>query len=139
MMESNRPLNIVLIEDSKSDADLTREILKDTGFEHRLTWLSDGEKALQYFETDQAVDFILLDLNLPRLNGHRVMEILKERGILRETPVMILTGSTSPIDMDRVKENGAVCYLIKPMTVEEMEQMTKVFKELFLGKRSGDC
>jgi CheY-like chemotaxis protein len=139
MMAPNGPLNIVLIEDNKSDANITREILNDTGIEHRFIWLSDGEKAMQYFESDNAVDFILLDLNLPKVSGHRLMEFLKERGFLSETPLIILTGSTSPYDMANAKENGVVCYLIKPMTLEEMEQMTRTLREILLGQRSCNC
>ncbi len=131
----NEPLRIVLIEDSRSDAHLIEEVLKDTGIEHQLVWLSDGEKALEYLETNVA-DFILLDLKLPMFSGHQLLDMLKNRGIVDRTPVIILTGSSSPDDRELAKENGVVCYLIKPMNLEEMEQMTGMLKEILLGERT---
>jgi chemotaxis family two-component system response regulator Rcp1 len=134
----SEPLQIILIEDNKSDAHLIEEVLKDTGIEHRLIWLSDGEKALQYFETNSA-DFILLDLKLPMFSGHQLLDQLKKNGIVGRTPVVILTGSSSPDDRELAKEKGVVCYLVKPMTIEEMDRMTTTLKYILLGERSCDC
>ncbi len=139
MSASSEPLNIALIEDSEGDADLIQEILKETGLKHRLTWLSDGEKAVQYFEAGNEVDFILLDLNLPRFSGHQLLDFFKKRSIMSKTTVVVLTGSSSPIDKKKAKENGVVCYLIKPMTVEEMDKMAIILKEIFLGEKSCNC
>jgi CheY-like chemotaxis protein len=133
------PIKLALVEDSKSDARLIMEMLDDTGLEYNVAWLSDGEQALHYFEANASVDFILLDLNIPKINGHQLMGLLKERGVLRATPVIVMTGSNSPDDMMKAKENGVVCYLIKPMTVEEMDRMAVTLKEIFLYERSCDC
>jgi len=131
MNPKSEPLQIVLVEDNKGDVDLTREMLNATGIEHQLTWLCDGEKALRYFEMNESVDFILLDLNLPRFGGHRLMEIIHERGLVKDIPVITLTGSCSPEDRDRAFKNGVTSYLIKPMNIQEMDRISETLRELF--------
>ncbi len=131
----NEPLRLVLIEDNRSDAHLIQEILTDTGLEYELVWLSNGETALEYLGSNSA-DFILLDLKLPLFSGHQLLDLIEERGIVGRTPVIILTGSSSPEDREIAKKNGVVCYLVKPMTVEEMEQLAVTLKEILLGERT---
>ncbi len=81
------------------------------------------------------MDLILLDLNLPKITGHSLMNILKESGTYRNTPLIVRSGSSSPDDVAKAKDSGMVWYLVKPMTVEEMEQLAATLKEIFLGER----
>lgn len=134
-MNDRSPM-VLLIEDNKSDALLIQEMMRDTGIKHRLTWLNDGEKAVRYFEAGNAADIIILDLNLPKFSGHQMMDFFKEQDISSKMPVVILTGSTSPLDLETAKDKGVVSYLIKPMTIEEMKQVTATFKDILLGERS---
>lgn len=122
-------LRIVLIEDSRSDADIIREMLNDTSIEHQLTWLSDGEKAMEYFNNGGSADFILLDLNLPRVHGHQLLDFLKEKGV-HEDKVIIVSGSNSPEDIERTKQKGVACYIVKPMGIEEMERTADELKKI---------
>jgi CheY-like chemotaxis protein len=132
----NEHLRILLVEDNLADAELIEELIKDTGVSYDLTWLKDGQKAIDFFVSGGATDLILLDLNIPKASGHEVLSFLRERDIPSSIPVIILTGSTYPKDMERSKEKGVVHYLIKPMTIEEMEQVTRTLREILLGRYS---
>ncbi len=133
------PLRILLVEDNRADAELIEELIKDTGVPYRLTWLNNGQKAINFFSSGEVADLILLDLNIPRASGHDVLSFLKGKSIPLNIPVVIMTGSTYPADLERTKANGVVCYLIKPMTLVEMELTTKMLKEIMLGQRSCNC
>lgn len=133
------PIQILLIEDNQGDADIIKELLIDTGIAHSLTWLDNGEKAIEFFNEGRETDLVILDIKLPRVSGHEIVEFLRRRGISTTIPVIVLTGSNSPVDQESAKQNGVVCYLIKPMTIEEMEKMTITLMEILLGRRSCNC
>jgi CheY-like chemotaxis protein len=133
------PLRVLLIEDNRGDADLTRELIKDTGIVHEIIWVDDGEKAIEFFQGGENVDLIIVDLKLPRVSGHEIMKFLRGQDNYATTPAVILTGSDSPSDQEIARKNGVVCYLIKPMTLWEMERTTSALKEILLGQRSCGC
>ncbi len=135
----NEGHRILLIEDNRPDADIIRELIKDTGIVHELIWLDNGEKAIKFFDDGEQANLIIIDLNLPRVSGHEVLEFLKARGISKTTPVIVLTGSDSTLDKEKARKNNVVCYLIKPMTAEEMEGTTETLREIMLGQRSCNC
>ena len=122
--------HILLIEDNRSDAHVIQELIADTGLDSRVTWLCNGEKAINYFDDGNTAGLIILDLNLPRVNGHAVMAYLNENG--KDIPVLVMTGSSSPRDIERAQAAGAVCYIIKPMTIGEMDETTAVLKKMIV-------
>jgi CheY-like chemotaxis protein len=130
---------ILLVEDNEGDAGLLREVLNNTGIEHELTVLEDGEKAIRFFEKGGHPDLVVLDLKLPKLNGHQVMQFLRERGLCGDLKVIIMTGSDSPSDREQARRNGVTCYMVKPMTVLEMDHTTEAIKNILLGIRSCNC
>lgn len=130
---------LVLIEDNRSDANLIEEMLGETGLEHELIWLHDGEEAIKFFKDGGRADLILLDLNVPRFNGHEVMRFLNEEGLCQGTPVVIMTGSTSPTDQAKAREEGAIFYLVKPMTMEEIDRTVGSLKKIMLDLPNSSC
>jgi CheY-like chemotaxis protein len=130
---------ILLVEDNEGDARLLREILTNTGIEHELTVLEDGEKAIRFFEKGSHPDLVVLDLKLPKVNGHQIMQFLRERGLCANLKVIIMTGSDSPSDREQARRNGVTCYMVKPMTILEMDRTTEAIKSVLLGIRSCDC
>ena len=126
-------LRILIVEDSRSDVQLIREMILDTGIKHEVQWLSDGEKAMRYFLEGNSADLILLDLNIPKIDGYSVLSFLAERGISIVTPVVVMTGSNNPSDIARAKEKGASAYIIKPMTIEEIDRTTETLKRILSG------
>jgi CheY-like chemotaxis protein len=131
------PLQIVLVEDNRSDAHLIEDIITDTKVEHQLTWLRDGEEAIIFFEQGGKADYLILDLNLPKVNGHEVLRYLKAHDGHKKVPVIVMTGSTSPQDLTLVRERGVKCYLVKPMTISEIDQMVVELASLFANPN--DC
>lgn len=113
------PVQILMVEDNPGDVELTRLALEDASFDSQLHVVHDGEQALQFanreapYEHAPAPDLILLDLKLPRLGGHRVLEGLRARGIY--TPVVVLSSSEAPADIAACYRLGANCYIAKPV------------------------
>jgi len=114
--------HILLIEDSKADAKIIERALRETNIDHRLTVIADGRLALDYLvglvnnpnETDVSPDLILLDLNLPGLNGCQVLRRIKDDSELRSIPVVVLTTSIREEDIVQTYKAGANTYICKP-------------------------
>lgn len=128
-------VRVVLVEDNLGDAVLMKEIIDGMGLDCDLRWFHDGEDALDYFAGEGTADFILLDLNLPRMTGHEVMRTLQGRGVLERSSLVVMTGSTLPRDQEQFREVPGARYLIKPMGLEEMEELSAELKRIFLGQQ----
>jgi two-component system, chemotaxis family, response regulator Rcp1 len=101
------PVEILLVEDSPADIALTEEALKESGLQNTLTIVTDGEQAIEYlskrgkYKDAESPDLILLDLNMPKKNGHEVLEVIKDNPKLEEIPVVVLTVSEAEEDIAR--------------------------------------
>lgn len=109
-----REVTILLVEDSQTDRELISEALKDTKLKHRLHLAVDGEEALQFLQSERP-DLILLDLNLPKKSGLDVLKTMKQDPTLRAIPVIILTNSTAPADVESCYASCANAYIRKPL------------------------
>ncbi len=95
-------VHILLVEDNEGDILLTLEALEEAKMKNTISVVKDGEKAIQYVEksgsfTDVITpDLIILDVNLPKLNGHEVLQYLKKNDLYRHIPIIMLTTSSSP-------------------------------------------
>ncbi|GJM21745.1 MAG: response regulator [Planctomycetota bacterium] len=122
-------LHILLIEDDDDQAEICSYHLEQTAVEHRVSRASDGERALELLRKatdDDAAslpDLILLDLNLPRINGHEVLRRIKEHERLRSIPVVVLTSSSSAQDRALAHDNHANSYLVKPMGFDDYGEL----------------
>jgi chemotaxis family two-component system response regulator Rcp1 len=127
------PIEILLVEDSAGDVRLTREALKDAKTVISLNVVSDGAEAMAYLRREQhhaaapRPDLILLDLNLPKKDGRDVLKEIKESDALKSIPVVILTTSASPVDVERSYKLHANCYITKPM---DLQGFTKVVQSI---------
>jgi two-component system, chemotaxis family, response regulator Rcp1 len=117
--------NILLVEDSPGDVRLTREALQEASVTAVLHVVTDGEAALDYLrrngEYAQAIEpsLVLLDLNLPRLDGREVLRIMKSDPILRRIPVVVLTTSSNERDILSVYDVGGNCFVTKPLDYDD--------------------
>jgi chemotaxis family two-component system response regulator Rcp1 len=117
-------IEVLLVEDSPGDVRLTREALKDTKMHISLNVVSDGAEAMAYLRHEKShaeaprPDLILLDLNLPRKDGRDVLKEIKECDALKSIPVVILTTSASPVDVERSYMLHANCYITKPVDLK---------------------
>lgn len=116
-----RPIEILLVEDNPADIRLTREGLKEAKVANVLHALTDGQSALDFLhrrgvhEDAPRPDLILLDLNLPGLDGHAVLSKIKEDKDLCTIPVVILTSSEAESDILRSYQEHANCFISKPV------------------------
>ena len=103
MVDENRPVEILLVEDNPGDERLTREALKEGKVYSNLHWVKDGVEAMQFlrrqgkYASVPRPDIILLDLNLPRMDGRAVLARIKADAGLKTIPTVILTTSEAPL------------------------------------------
>jgi CheY-like chemotaxis protein len=107
-------MHIVLVEDNKGDTYLVQEALDIIGFKDKLTIVEDGETALQLI-SEQQPPLILMDLNLPNLDGIQVTKQLRERGNI--SIIIMLTSSSLPFDISRAYGAGVNTYIVKVNTI----------------------
>ena len=130
---STEKIDILLVEYNPGDARLAIEALKDSKINNTLSVVHDGEKALQYlmkeneFSNVRTPHLILLDLNIPKIDGREVLRIIKEHETLKLIPVVILTTSKAEEDIIRSYELHANCYITKPLG---LDQFLKVIKTI---------
>ena len=114
----SRLLSILLVEDNPGDVRLVRETLSEGGLACRLEVASDGVEALEILRRERDAelpDLILLDLNLPRMNGFELLRVVKEDSRWRSIPVIVLSSSDSEDDVRRAYDLQANCYVTKPL------------------------
>lgn len=116
-----KPIEILLVEDSPTDIELTLEALKDARLKNNVTVIENGVDALAFlrkaapYENAATPDLILLDLNLPRKDGHEVLSEIKADSDLSVIPVVVLTTSAADEDIVKSYKLHANCYIIKPV------------------------
>lgn len=136
---SNESLDILLVEDNPGDVRLVQEAFKSLEQKVELHVATNGEAAIQYFhshlqdDTAPDPDIILLDLNLPRIDGFAVLEILNEE-LIYPPPVIILSSSKSVEDINRCYRAGCSAYLTKPDDISEFASMARAIKEFWYDR-----
>ncbi|MDN4165959.1 response regulator [Cytophagales bacterium LB-30] len=124
-MNQHKPIKILLVEDNEGDILLTTEALEEAKIINSIEVVKDGNAAIVYLE-DPAIplpDLILLDVNLPKKNGHEVLVHIKSTELLRHIPVIMLTTSSSEIDINKAYKQYASCYIVKPVEVGDFMNM----------------
>jgi CheY-like chemotaxis protein len=134
------PIEVLLVEDDPGDVQLTREAFEEHKVRNRLTVVSDGVDALAYLRRDPAVypdavrpDLILLDLNLPRVDGREVLQEIKGDPELRRIPVVVLTTSQADEDIVRSYNLHANAYVTKPVDFERFIAVVRQIDEFFVS------
>ncbi len=137
-------INILLVEDTPSDIRLTQEALKRSGLTYELSVTNDGEEAMQYLEKskkggNKKPDIILLDLNMPRKNGHEVLQEIQADKELETIPVILLTVSKRDEDVMEALKLKMNYYIAKPVSAQNLTSIVKSIYELKEGKHSHDA
>lgn len=133
-----RPVEILLIEDSPSDTELTVEALKEAKVRNNLSIVEDGVQALEFlrrqgkFAGAPRPDLIMLDLNLPRKDGREVLAEIKADESLRTIPVVVLTTSRAEQDVLRAYQLNANCYITKPVDFEQFLSVVRSIEAYWL-------
>ena len=124
---------ILLVEDNRADAILLQEALRAADVSQPVDHVTDGEQALAHLRGDRhAAGPVLLDLNLPRMDGREVLAEVKGDPALREIPVIILTTSSAPKDVELAYERGANAFIRKPLGMDRLVEAAAAIRDFWL-------
>jgi len=115
---------ILLVEDNLADVELTKIAFENQNIRSEIVHCEDGRVALDFLRDNsvEGFSYILLDLNMPRLNGLDLLKICKQDPVLRRLPVIVFTTSASHLDVQQCYENGANAYVLKPVDLEDFDR-----------------
>lgn len=139
MFPTGKRIEILLVEDDPGDTLMIREAFQDNKITNSLKCLTDGEQAMAYLrrqgEYTGAVrpDLILLDLNLPRMDGREVLAEIKEDDDLKAIPVVVLTTSAAEEDILRSYRLHANAYVTKPVDFERFIEVVRQIDQFFVS------
>jgi two-component system, chemotaxis family, response regulator Rcp1 len=137
-MQLPQPIRILMVEDDPGDVRLTREALKSEKMHLMMHDVPNGIEAMRFLRQEGAYadmvrpDLILLDLNMPRMDGREVLAELQNDPKLKRIPVIVLTTSAGEEDILTAYEMNANCYITKPMDWRQFIQVVKLIEEFWL-------
>ena len=138
--DGGTPIEVLLVEDSPGDVRLTQEAFRDANRSVHLHVAFDGVEAMAFLRREGVhgaaprPDLILLDLNLPKMDGREVLAHIKEDDSLKTIPTVILTTSEAEADIVKSYELRANCYLSKPVQLDAFESIVKSINDFWLTK-----
>ncbi len=129
-----RPIEILLVEDNPGDVKLTQMALENAKVINNLHVVNNGKEALEFLFDQKQIkpDIVLLDLNLPIIDGREVLKKIKEDTNLKRTPVVILTSSKAEEDIIKTYDLHANCYITKPIDLEQFLNVIKTIEDFWL-------
>ena len=136
--EVGRPVEFLLVEDNPGDVRLTREALRDSKVRNNLNVLGDGISALSFlrreppYESAPRPDIILLDLNLPKMDGREVLSTIKADPRLKRIPVVVITSSEAEQDILRTYDLHVNCYVTKPVDLDQFIKVVQSIESFWL-------
>lgn len=137
-MDDVREWEILLVEDNPADIRLTQEALRELSIRHRLQVAEDGGAALSYLEgiaaaqTGRLPDLIILDINLPIMNGLEVLAVIKSSDQTRSIPVIVMSSSSAESDIATAYRLNANCYTQKPIEIDGFFEVMKNIRRFWL-------
>jgi two-component system, chemotaxis family, response regulator Rcp1 len=132
------PIEILMVDDSMGDVRLAQEALKEARVGNRLSVVHDGEQAMAFLRKEDGYgdaprpDLVLLDLNMPRMDGREVLAQIKGDPDLRSIPVVVLTTSEAEADIVKAYDLHANAYITKPVDLEAFLDAVRVVEEFWL-------
>ncbi len=139
----NELAHVLIVEDNEDDYEATRRSFLRNHFINPLSWSRSAEEALQVLRSRDAAspehradyrpDLILLDLNMPGMDGRRFLEIVKADERLKSIPVVVLTTSSDTSDIERCYQLGASTYIQKPVSFDGLTQAVRTMKDYWFG------
>ena len=133
-------VNVLLVEDSPGDARLTNEAFREVNHDVRMWAAFDGAEAMAFLQREREPataprpDLILLDLNMPKLDGREVLAQIKADESLKTIPTVVLTTSTAAVDVAISYQLQANCFLNKPIDMFVFEGLVKSINDFWLTK-----
>ncbi|MHA0042044.1 response regulator [Deinococcus sp. PEB2-63] len=131
----SRPFTVLLVEDELADAELFQDLLSEVAADIHVEHVENGQAALELLQRPgaQRPDLIVLDLNMPVMNGHDFLSQAKAVAELRAIPVMVLSTSDHPDDIHRAYDGYASGYVVKPGSYQEYTQVLDTVQAYWRG------
>ncbi len=131
-----KEVHILLIDDNDGDIILTKEALKEARIRNRISVAMDGQEALELLMNCQVADLpdmILLDINLPKVDGLEVLSTIKQNERLKVIPVIMLTTSSAPKDILTSYTNYANCFITKPVDLNRFMEVIRTIEDFWIS------
>ena len=134
-----KEVEILLVEDNRGDVLLTQEALLNWDTKNRISAVGDGEEAIRYLRetvdecSGHLPDLVILDINLPKIDGKEVLSIMKNDPLLKTIPVIMLTTSSADSDVQDAYANHANCYVIKPVDLNKFMEVIRSIEEYWVS------
>lgn len=132
-------VKILLVEDNEGDIFLTKEAFEEAKIKTEITAIKNGRDAVNYilkngeYARARTPDLILLDINMPIMNGHEVLDVIKTHETYKKIPILMLTTSSSQEDIDKAYVNHANGYVTKPLEFESFLKAILKIENFWLG------
>jgi CheY-like chemotaxis protein len=132
-------IHILLVEDNEGDVVLTLEALKEAKLKNKISVVRDGEEAMEFlyregrYAHEDIPQLILLDINLPKMDGKEVLLKIKTDPDLKKIPVVILTTSSSEKDILEAYNNYANCYITKPVDLDKFIDVIHTVEDFWIS------
>ena len=132
-------IHILLVEDNEGDVVLTLEALKEARLKNKISVVRDGEEAMEFlykkdrYTTEDTPHLILLDINLPKMDGKEVLNKIKSDPDLKKIPVVILTTSSSEKDILEAYNSYANCYITKPVDLDKFIDVIHTVEDFWIS------
>ena len=130
-------INILLIEDNEGDILLTREAFEESKIVNSITAIRDGSQAIRFFENltnkEDIPHLVLLDINLPKVNGHEVLIYIKNHAKYKSIPVIVLTTSASKKEILECYKNHVNCYIVKPIDLSDFIKAISKIEDFWIN------
>jgi len=139
LINGGDPIEILLVEDSEIEAELTMDTLRQGRLHNRVHWVEDGEQAMAFLRREGQYadaprpDLILLDLHMPRMGGLEVLAQIKKHSSWKRIPVVIMTNSTEEKDILGAYNEHANCYITKPIDMDKFMEAVRSIEEFWLS------
>jgi CheY-like chemotaxis protein len=136
---NGRPVELLLVDDSREDSEATMEALRESRVDNRVHWVEDGEEAMAFLRREgrwanaPRPDLVLLDVNMPRMNGLEVLAEMKSNPSWRGIPVVIMTGSISEENVRTAYDRHVNCYVNKPDDLDGLPDVVRSIEDFWLG------
>ena len=132
-------IHILLVEDNEGDVVLTLEALKEARLKNKISVVRDGEEAMEFlyrrdrYANEETPHLILLDINLPKMDGKEVLLRIKSDPDLKKIPVVVLTTSSSEKDILEAYNNYANCYITKPVDLDKFIDVIHTVEDFWIS------
>ena len=132
-------IHILLVEDNEGDVVLTLEALKEARLKNKISVVRDGEEAIEFlykrnrYAHVEMPQLILLDINLPKMDGKEVLLRIKSDPDLKKIPVVVLTTSSSEKDILEAYNNYANCYITKPVDLDKFIDVIRTVEDFWIS------